>query len=55
MKISFLISNTKHMLWVLKRTDETDSSFEHPEHMLKLMDKKIFTIYAPNLVYLDLW
>ena len=35
-KINFLISQPKHMLW--------DGSFEHPKYMLKLMDKKIFTI-----------
>ena len=34
--INYLISQPKHMLWVLKRT-----SFEHPKHMLKLMGKKI--------------
>ena len=28
------------MLWVLKR----DSSFEHPKHMFKLMDKKMMAI-----------
>ena len=33
------------MLWVLKRTHSGDS-FEHPKHMLKLMNKKIFTVYA---------
>ena len=36
----FLISQPKHFLWVLKR----DGSFEHPKHMFKLMDKKIFTM-----------
>ena len=30
------------MLWVLKRT----VSFEHPKQMLKLMGKKIFTIFT---------
>ena len=39
LKISFLIFQAKHM-WVLKRT----VSFEQPEHMFKLMGKKIFTI-----------
>ena len=42
-KIDFLISQTKHMLWVLKRTVSM-SSFEHPKHMSKLMGEKIFTI-----------
>ena len=40
-KNNVLISQPKHMLWVLKRTI---SSFEHPKHILQLMDKKIFTI-----------
>ena len=38
--IFFLISQPKHMLWVLKRTD---GSFEHPKHMFNLMGKKIIT------------
>ena len=32
--INFLISEPKHMLWVLKRT----VSMRHPKHMFKLMD-----------------
>ena len=40
--INFLISQPKHILWVLKRT-VSDGSFEHPKQMFKLMDKKIFT------------
>ena len=48
----FLISQAKHMLWVLKRTismrrflpSQLDGSFEHPKHILKIMGKKIFTI-----------
>ena len=31
------------MLWVLKKPCRRDGSFEHPKHMLKLMDKKIIT------------
>ena len=34
------ISQPKHMLWVLIRTVSMRSSFEHPEQMLKLLDKK---------------
>ena len=40
-KYNFLISQPKHMLWVLKRKD---GSFEHPKQILKLMGKKLFTI-----------
>ena len=32
-KIYFLISQSKHMLWVLKRTVR-DGSFEHQKHLL---------------------
>ena len=42
-------------LWVLKRT-VLDGSFEHPKHMFKLLDKKIYfyskklkTFSFPNL------
>ena len=31
------------MLWVLKRT-VWDGSFEYPQHVLKLMGEKIFTL-----------
>ena len=40
----FLISQPKHMLWVLKRTVNDDGSFEYLKHMFKLMVKKIFTM-----------
>ena len=44
LKIIFLISQPKHMLWVLKRTSRCDGSFEYPKHMFKLIGKKIITI-----------
>ena len=37
----FLISQPKHMLWLIKRTV---SMSKHPKHILKLTDKVIFTI-----------
>ena len=40
LKITFLISQPKRMLWVLKRT-----VFEHPKHMFKLMGKEINAIF----------
>ena len=44
-KLHFLISQPKHMLWVLKRTVSMRRFFfEHPKHMLKLTGKKISTI-----------
>ena len=42
----FLISQPKHMLWVLKEPSQWDGSFEHPKHMIKLMDKKIIAILS---------
>ena len=43
-KINFLISQPKHMLWVLKLTVSMRRFFQHPKHMFKLMGKKIITI-----------
>ena len=34
------------MLFVLKSTVSVRRSFEHPKHMLKLIGKKIFTIFT---------
>ena len=50
----------RHMLWVLKRTVSMRRFFEHPEHMFKLMDKKIITflrkLFFLNWLYaLDKW
>ena len=36
------------MLWVLKR----DGSFEHPKQILKLVDKKIFSILLTNILFI---
>ena len=51
-KHNFLISQPKHMLWVLKRTSQWDGSFEHPKHMLKLMGKKILTILRSQKLFI---
>ena len=37
LKIIFLISQPKHMQWVLKRTVSLRRFFENPEHMFELM------------------
>ena len=42
--IKNLISQPKYMLWVLKEPLQKVGSFEHPNHMLTLLDKKIYTI-----------
>ena len=48
-KFNFVISQPKHMLWVLKRTV---SMRRHPKHMLKLMGKKISTILHLNFLFI---
>ena len=44
-KFNFLISQPKHMLWVLKRTVSM-------KHMLKLMGKKIITILRWKFLFI---
>ena len=44
------------MLWVLKRTVSLRRFFEHPKHMLKMMDKNIIAIlrsFFLNWPYVD--
>ena len=44
------------MLWALKELSQEDCSlFGHPNPMLKLMGKKIFTLRLKNFVCLDLY
>ena len=50
--INLLISQPKHMLWVLKRTVSVGGSFEHPKHMLKLMGKEIFTMLRSKFLFI---
>ena len=50
--IDFLISEPKHMLWVLKRTVSMRRFFVHPKHMFKLMDYKIFTILRSTILFI---
>ena len=47
--IIVLISQPKHMLWVLKRMFSM-SSFEHPKHMFKLMGKEINAILGVRAI-----
>ena len=53
-KLTFLISQTKHMLLVLKRTISFSTRwlFEHPKQMLKLMDKNIFAILHSKILFI---
>ena len=44
LKINFLISQLKHMLWVLKRTISM-RLFYYQNQMFKLMDKKILQFF----------
>ena len=48
-KIIFLISQPKHILWVLKRISL--GSFEHPKYMFKLMGKKITNFTLKMFAY----
>ena len=43
-QIFFLFLNQNICCGYSKEPSQWDGSFEHPKHMLKLMDKKIFTI-----------
>ena len=47
-KLFFLFLN-QNMLWVLKRTVSM-SSYEHPNHMLKLMGKEINAILGAQTI-----
>ena len=50
-KKKILISQPKHMLWVLERTVSMRQFFEHPKHMFKLMGKKIIThLHSKNVL-----
>ena len=53
-KINFLISQPKHMLWVLKRTVSMRQFFVLIKHMLKLMGKKtlVFTILHSKILFI---
>ena len=63
-KNNFLISRTRKRIFLFlnqniccgysKEPSRGDESFEHPKHMLKLMGKKMFKIYARIFVYLNL-
>ena len=50
-KNNSLISQPKHILWILKERSQLDGSFEHTKHMLKIVDKKIFTILRLFFVF----
>ena len=52
--INCLISQPKHMFWVLKRTVSMRRSFKAPNYRLNLMCKKINDFTLKNCVYLDL-
>ena len=50
-KIIFLITQPKHMLWVLKKPYRGDRSFEHLKHMFKLMGKEINAILVAQNIF----
>ena len=47
-KISFLISQPKYIVWVLKRTFSKRRFIRAPQKMLIVMFKKNFQLYAEN-------
>ena len=49
LKFIILISQPKHMLWVL----QSDGSFEYPKLMIKPKDKKIISFTHNFIAYLD--
>ena len=54
-KIIFLFLNQNICCGYSKEPSEPDGPFEHPKHMLKIMNKKIFTILRRKFfVYLNL-
>ena len=44
-KFTFLSPQKNISCGYSKETSQRDCSFKHPKQMLKLMDKKLFTIY----------
>ena len=50
LKIIFLISQPKHVLWVLKRTVSMTGSFEHPKLLFKLIGKEINAILGAQTI-----
>ena len=50
--IKCLISQPKHMLWVLKRTVSMRRFFKAPNYRLNLMCQKILTILRLNIVFI---
>ena len=49
-KVIFLISQTKHLLWVLKRTVSMRRFFGAPIHMFKVMGKEINAILGAQTI-----
>ena len=48
----FLLLNQNICCGYSKEPSHQDGSFEHPQHMLKLMGKKIFTILRSNILFI---
>ena len=47
----FLFLNQNICCGYSKEPSQWDSSFEHPNHLLKLMGKKIFTVLHTNILW----
>ena len=53
-KINFPSFNTNDMFRVLKSVVSARQIFEQPQHMFKMMGKKIFKMLLSNIVYFEL-
>ena len=51
-KCNILISQPKHMVWVLKRSLNETVLLSTQKNMLKLMGKKIFIIFHSKIVFI---
>ena len=54
-KLIFLFLNQNICCGYSKELSQWDGTFEHQKHMLKLMDKKIFTTLRSKFLFLDQW
>ena len=55
-KIIFLFHNQSICFGYSKEPSQCNGSYEHPKHMSKITEKKVFTIFTlKNFVYQSLW
>ena len=54
-KLIFLVLNQNICFGCSKEPSHLDGPFEYPQHMLEIMGKKVFTIYAEIFCLSNLW